>query len=332
MITYPADIPAVSAAQLSWSRQFSFERAPFTVIFGEHAVELEIAPSDGGGARDDQKWVRVSFGDAVVFLGIGREALSKCLQADYVEGADDVLLLVLHALSQPLLEKIPHEFCDMAWREPSPKEANCEIAVRWRAGASTGAIAIRFDMAQSPAVARKLEALFHPFYQMQAYVPAFVDIGSVWLDRDQLLDLEVGDLIVVGDGNAPRNFRIVIADKYEAPVRLKKGEVHLLKNPGLILSNHQEAANMANESIPESDDAGLITETELREMPVRLDFGLGEIEIPANALGDIGKGHVFDLGLDPATTVKIRLGGRIIALGEIISLNGSHGVRITKRC
>lgn len=332
MITYPADIPSVSAAQLSWSRQFSFERAPLNVTFGEQSVELEVAPSDGQNGGKPQKWVRVDFGDAVIFLGIDLETLSKCLQADYAEGADDLLLLVLHALSQPILDQLPHQYCEMIWREPNEVSADCEIAIRWTANTSSGQIALRFDMAASQAIATKLEALFQPYYEMQAFVPASVDVGSVWMDQDQLLDLEVGDLVVIGEGNAPRNFRVVIADKYEAPVKLKNGEVHLLTNPGLITTNSQEAAAMAKDNTAEKGTGSLVNQEDLQQMPVRLDFGLGEIEIPANALGEIGKGHVFDLGLEPTTTVKIRLGGRIIGLGEIISLNGSHGVRITKRC
>jgi type III secretion protein Q len=67
------------------------------------------------------------------------------------------------------------------------------------------------------------------------------------------------------------------------------------------------------------------------DIPVRIEFAMGEIEVPFGELERIEAGYVFELGraVDSAS-VEIRANGRRIARGQLVSVGDTLGVRITE--
>jgi len=74
-----------------------------------------------------------------------------------------------------------------------------------------------------------------------------------------------------------------------------------------------------------ADDAG-----GLDELPVRLAFELGRIELPLAELALLGPGHVFELARNEAQPVDIVANGRRIGQGRIVDVAGSIGVQIVR--
>ena len=80
---------------------------------------------------------------------------------------------------------------------------------------------------------------------------------------------------------------------------------------------------MGNESDAD-DDAGP------QEIPVRLAFELGRLELPFAEVAVLGPGHVFELARDEMQPVDILANGRRIGRGRIVSIAGSIGVQIVR--
>jgi type III secretion protein Q len=68
--------------------------------------------------------------------------------------------------------------------------------------------------------------------------------------------------------------------------------------------------------------------SDLDDLPVRLVFEAGRVEVPLAELESLGEGHVFELGRDPGSTVDILANGRRIGAGEIVEVGGALGVRV----
>ncbi len=66
----------------------------------------------------------------------------------------------------------------------------------------------------------------------------------------------------------------------------------------------------------------------LDELPVRLVFELGRLEVPLAELEAIGPGHVFDLARDEEQPVDIVAHGRRIGRGRIVAVGDSLGVQV----
>lgn len=68
--------------------------------------------------------------------------------------------------------------------------------------------------------------------------------------------------------------------------------------------------------------------TGLDELPVRLAFELGRLELPLSEVAVLGPGHVFELARDENQPVDILANGRLIGRGRIVTVAGTLGVQI----
>ena len=75
----------------------------------------------------------------------------------------------------------------------------------------------------------------------------------------------------------------------------------------------------------ESGDAA-----DLDELPVRLSFELGRLELPLAEGAVLGVGHVFELAREETQPVDIVANGRRIGRGRIVTVAGSIGVQIVR--
>lgn len=66
----------------------------------------------------------------------------------------------------------------------------------------------------------------------------------------------------------------------------------------------------------------------LDELPVRVVFELGRLELPLAELEAAGPGHVFELRGDEAQPIDIVANGLRVGAGEIVSVAGQLGVRV----
>ena len=162
-------------------------------------------------------------------------------------------------------------------------------------------------------------------------VEAVLLAGSTSLPVRLLRSLRAGDAVLLQDqaaalspDGAPSVMRLVVADTFHARVRVVQARWRLdaplqpTKRAGQILSDNTNP-----------DPAGVAPAVaDLDEIPVRLVFEAARLELSLGALRQIGAGSVLDVDAVPGT-VRILVNGRRVGDGELVSIDGRAGVRIT---
>lgn len=89
------------------------------------------------------------------------------------------------------------------------------------------------------------------------------------------------------------------------------------------------------DSFSQKKDAGMsenATEDDQTEMieaaNVRVEFGLGEVEMPLAELGELKPGYLLETDRQVGDGVDIIANGRKVATGELVSIDGKLGIRV----
>ncbi|PDT34764.1 YscQ/HrcQ family type III secretion apparatus protein [Rhizobium sp. M10] len=156
--------------------------------------------------------------------------------------------------------------------------------------------------------------------------PVCLRRGYAVLSVRELRSLRTGDGIVI-DLAAGETIVAVTAERYLAAcTRSEKGVV--LSSPLLASPNGPMRHFMTNETV-DGQLQGEPRPSAIDDIPVKLVFDAGRIELPLRELETIGEGHVFALDRPMSNAVEIIAQGRIIGRGEIISVDGLSAVRVT---
>ena len=141
-------------------------------------------------------------------------------------------------------------------------------------------------------------------------VRAAVALASTTIAWRRLHGLRVRDVVVIGVASP----RVEIAGGWFAAA-LDRGAARLTVSGPYVRA-----------AMSDLDDSGGALADDLR---VRLSIVIGEVELSARALLALGPGQVLTTGAPVGTTVELRAGGRAVARGELVSVDGEVGVRIT---
>lgn len=150
--------------------------------------------------------------------------------------------------------------------------------------------------------------------------------GYAVLSMRELRNLQPGDGIVI-DPTAGETIVAVTAERYLAAcTRSENGFV--LSAPLLASPNGPMRHFMTNVTVNEQLQ-GEPRPSAIDDIPVKLVFDAGRIELPLFELEAIDEGYVFVLDRPMSNAVEIIAQGRIIGRGEIISVDGLSAVRVT---
>ena len=68
----------------------------------------------------------------------------------------------------------------------------------------------------------------------------------------------------------------------------------------------------------------------LMDVPVRVTVEVGRTKIPLSELVDLGPGSLVVLDREAHEPADILVNGKIVATGEVVTIDGSYGIRITR--
>ncbi|RJG42791.1 type III secretion system cytoplasmic ring protein SctQ [Motilimonas pumila] len=68
---------------------------------------------------------------------------------------------------------------------------------------------------------------------------------------------------------------------------------------------------------------------DLNELALDIDFAMAPQSLPLSEVQALAPGYVFDLQADPTNAIHIKVNGRTLGLGELVSIGGKLGVRLT---
>ncbi len=95
-----------------------------------------------------------------------------------------------------------------------------------------------------------------------------------------------------------------------------------------MLQPTTRAGQILSDNATSDPDGATPAVSDLDEIPVRLVFEAARLELSLGALRQLGAGSVLDVDAVPGT-VRILINGRRVGDGELVSIDGRAGVRIT---
>jgi type III secretion protein Q len=241
--------------------------------------------------------------------------------------APDAACLLLELYLEPLLTHLETNFPPLAIRlSPANGQTRCAaVAIGLAVQHGTVAATLRFelDLAAGRSVAVALA-------QLPDWRAAMPDLPIRLHLRALCADVRVAEL------NAARPGDVVLADV------LAGGEILVVAGECFAWRARHDGSRLQivtprlrpraiglerwvmGDAIEPDDDAGL------DELPVRLSFELGRLELPLAEVAVLGPGHVFELAREETQPVDILANGRRIGRGRIVTMAGSIGVQVLR--
>lgn len=97
-----------------------------------------------------------------------------------------------------------------------------------------------------------------------------------------------------------------------------------------VSGQHLELLNKRMPKMDEHSDIEPLEDVEVNvnRLPLAVSFELGEIELPIDTVANFQPGYVVDLSLEATPPIAVKVNGRRIATGELVSVAGHLGVRL----
>jgi type III secretion protein Q len=152
-------------------------------------------------------------------------------------------------------------------------------------------------------------------------VPVAVRVATTEITARDLRSLMPGDALVPDSTRLPH--LVAVAAEYQAWLLVPgKGGAAATGARARAAALGLQEWTMEQAALP-ADAAGI------DDIPIRVAFELGRVEMTVGELAGVGPGHVIPLAADPLRgPVDVMANGRRIGRGEIIEVNGVLAIRI----
>jgi type III secretion protein Q len=246
--------------------------------------------------------------------------------------APDAAALLLELYLEPILTRLEADFPRLAVRlRPATGEAECAafaIGLAVRHGMTAGTLRLDLDLAVARLVAVALAQLPDSQDPMPD-LPVCLHLRALCADVTlaELHAARAGD-VILADALPAGEILVVAGERFAWRARHDGPRVQIL-TPRLRPCAIGLERWVMSDAIS-SDDGNRDDSTGLDELPVRLSFELGRLELPLADVSALGPGHVFELARDEVQPVDILANGRRIGRGRIVTVAGSIGVQIVR--
>jgi len=211
-------------------------------------------------------------------------------------------------------------------RESTTAVAGQVLGLACQVAGSAGTIRLHLAPWADQAVARALSAAPVRREQMPDLpVILHVRVLAASLPVAALRALRQGD-VVLADWAGADEVLLVAGERLIWRGR-RQGQAVLVTSARLAARHTGFGDWMMEEPASSLEDIGQDA-ADIGELPVRLAFELGRLEIKLAELETLGPGHVFQLGGDEAQPVDIVANGRRIGRGRIVTVGGEIGVQV----
>lgn len=164
----------------------------------------------------------------------------------------------------------------------------------------------------------------------QLPVPLMLQAGSTILSAGLIRSLRPGDAVLLQEMEAgqildglPSVMRLFVADTFVVSLRRAQA--------GWRLQTPLRQAWKAGQILSDNTTEGIAVAepiVDLDELPVRLVFEAGRLELSLGELRRLGAGSILEIGTQPGQ-VRILVNGQRIGDGELVNIENRSGVRIT---
>lgn len=214
---------------------------------------------------------------------------------------------------------------------PAPGETPLLVGLECRAGAAQWTGRLHLSERAAAALAAALDPLPPAPVLPRVPVALRVRAGACDLPLRELCGVQPGDVllpdVLPGEGldeaAGPGAVLLVAEERWAWQGRHQPGGVVVLSPRARLAALGLKGWTMMDDETQPPLDA------ELNEMPVRLVFEAGRLEVPLGELAQVGPGHVFALP-GAAGLVDILANGRRIGQGELVQVGEGAGVRVLR--
>ncbi len=163
---------------------------------------------------------------------------------------------------------------------------------------------------------------------LKVSITAAYRLAVTQLTLGAFTNVRLNDVILADATAGPGMVAVIIGERFGARARWQGGKITLLERPVKIPSNYREIWSMSTMTNPGGEPEAV--DAELNDIQIKLIFELGRNELQLGDLRSLVPGYVFDLNRDPRTAVDIYAGSRRVGSGEVVQINDTLGVRITR--
>jgi type III secretion protein Q len=164
------------------------------------------------------------------------------------------------------------------------------------------------------------------------HLPVVMAETAITLGEIDKLDL--GDVILLANTASQDISQVRLAiSSSEAIIARIDGQKLTVARGGKSMSTNDAATGA--KAAPSSKSAAtpppsepVVSAASLEEVPLKIVFDLGDIELSIADLKALVPGQVINLARDPGNAVRVSVNGRRIGAGEIVEIEGRLGVRI----
>jgi flagellar motor switch/type III secretory pathway protein FliN len=153
-------------------------------------------------------------------------------------------------------------------------------------------------------------------------------VATVALDRQELLGLENGGALLIGEG-ATIDERGLGRGVLVAPGSERGVVVELRPDGRLVVGDKTQARLSVEREKTSEKEADTLTDV-LLDTPVVVRVELGAVSMTAREWAELGPGDVIETAQRIAEPVVLRVAGREVGRGELVNVDGQVGVRIQK--
>ncbi|GGE35946.1 putative translocation protein Y4yK [Agaricicola taiwanensis] len=330
-------IRSIPAGQVAIQNAFHGSRPPLTFTVDGLKGQMSFQSKALGEGDEPDVVLGLTFGDEPGWIAFGRPVFSSLIErfdeqlASHPTAHAALALETLFASSLDALEEkagrpilLTSVLKDIPDEEAVIVDFNVDIE---HLGSSRGSIGL------STAGARLLATMIdgQPTSRhggSDLYFPVAVCLAASRLSVDELTALQAGDVILVENiAESSAKPLVVVGDHLIFPASFgPRG----LKIEGAATRARGSALEWCMEQQPESSSQNASDKTEIGDLPVKVTFEIGRLELTLAEVQRLGSGSVLPLGKPVDQAVDIVANGRKIGRGSIVSIGDSIGVEVTR--
>ena len=317
-------LPRLSLGEMERWNRLHVPRAPLAI--GNWSIRLgaKVTPIESKQLRVSLPWGSAMLCCPTALLDAIADSLQPGLQASDV--APDLLALLLELAFEPdiLAWKVGSNFAiavldDLATAEPGQPDTPLTV----EAFGQSWPVLIRGRQ-------DVLEAIFQHWPSITSqlaglYLPAALRLGTTRLTKAMVDSLRPGDVALFERTHAvPPQGVAVLSDRWAAPLifgangwRMGAPFAPLSAEEKTWMSADDRPVAVANLTDPEN-------------IPVKLGFDLGELEIAIGDLRRLAAGSILQMARPGEAPVRVTANGRPVGSGELVRVEGRIGVKLLR--
>ena len=332
----PLVLPALAARDLDAVNAFYRLRAPVAFSLGARAATLASAwpPAAYQGAARCLVELDVDGAPAAVIVSPAAIAavIADLDQYQRIEDMDGghLALLVELALTPALAALETALGVRIAVTAIGGAAGGLDTAALFFTLAVDGLPPSPGELRLTPLHARRLSALLDHAAGAAAptlgvTVPACIRIGAATCPIGEVATLAPGDVVLADHPAAPHQAVVVVGEHLAAPLRLTGQGAELVAPLAHVQGSSWEWSMENGADRPQADE-----KTDFNDIPLKLLFELGRVELALGELRGLAPGAVIALPRGSDDSVDISANGRRIGRGTLVRIGDSLGVRITR--